>query len=145
MIDLGPTLRAVLVGASSVTSNLTAYESSYPVFTRRPVPTDAPMPQIVISPDVILADEDLINQQIPYAVRDIAVYGRNDTHANYVKVQTIAYAIRDLFHRAPRFTLTPSGWNVIDVTAAGPFPAPTDDEKLVARIVSVKVRLTPAA
>lgn len=139
-MNLAIPLRTAIVGASSIIAELTAYQDSYPVFTRRTVPTDAPYPMIVVSSDVLLGEEDGINDERPVPVRDIAVYGQNDTPANYRKVETIAYALRTLFHRKPGIIIVP-GWSVTQILARGPMPAPTDDDQTVGRVVELTIRL----
>lgn len=143
MIDLSVAIRSALVGEADITSLLPAWKGTYPVFTRRPVPKDAEYPMIIISPDVSLTDQDMVSEQMPVVVRDIAVYGRNTDADAYNAVEAIAYRIRDLFHR-DRFSLLPSGWAVTDVVASGPFQAPTDDNDLTGRAVTLTVRLTQA-
>ena len=138
--DLAAPLRAALVGASSVTSRLSAYEGSYPVFTRRPMPAGAPYPVVMVSPDISVTDRDGVDDLQPVVERDIAVYGQNDTAAHYRDVEAIAYAVRALFHRRWR-ALTVSGWKVVSIIARGSIPAPTDDEQTVGRLVTLTITL----
>lgn len=138
--DLAAPIRAALIGASGITSRLSAYASSYPVFTRRPAPVDAPYPMIMISPDISVTDRDGVNDMQPIVERDIAIYGQNDTAAHYRDVEAIAYAVRELFHRQWR-ALTVSGWKVVSIVARGPMPAPTDDEQTIGRMVTLTVSL----
>lgn len=142
MIDLAVSLRAALVADTTIAGLLPTYMGSKPVFTRRPAPSDAPFPIIMVSPDIALGDEDGVSDSRPLIVRDIAVYGRNSTPDAYRDVEAIAYRVRDLFHRN-RFAIAPSGWRVTDIRATGPIPAPTDDEDLVGRVVALTIRLTP--
>src|SRR5688572_16505570 len=130
LADLSIPLREALVAAASVTSQLPAYQGSYPVFTRRPVDAVAPYPMIVVSPDITKTDQDGIDDQRPVIVRDISVYGLNDTPAKYRTVETLARAVHDLFHRN-RLAITVSGWAVVAITATGPIPAPVDDDATV--------------
>lgn len=138
--DLAAPIRAALVGASGITSLLSAYAGSFPIFTRRPAPADAPYPMIMVSPDISVTDRDGVNDLQPVVQRDVAVYGQNDTAAHYRDVETIAYAVRTLFHRKWR-ALTVSGWGVVSIVARGPIPAPTDDEKTVGRLVTLEIAL----
>lgn len=138
--DLAIPFRNALVASSAVTAKLTAYKGSYPVFTHRPVPTDAPYPMIVVSPDISLTDQDGINDFRPVQVRDIAVYGLNDTTAKYRNVEVLGYLVRQMFH-GNRLAISVPDWNVVDINAIGPIPAPTDDDKTVARLVSLTVQL----
>lgn len=141
LIDLSEPLRTALVGASVITSQLTAYKGSFPVFTRRPVDPAAPYPLIVISPNISKTDEDGLTDQRPIIVRDIAVYGLNDTAAKYNTVVSLADAVHDLFHSQRQSITVTGGWNVVDIRATGPIPAPVDDDMTVARLVSLTVRL----
>ena len=139
-MDLSIPLRDALVGSVTITGNLSAYLGSYPVFTRLPVPDDAPSPLVVVSPGMSLGEEDGIKDDRPLLSRDILIYGDNDTPAKYNTVEEIAFAVRDLFHRQ-RTALTVAGWTVVRITAAPPRPAPVDDEQTVGRLVELSVLL----
>ena len=138
--DLSGPVRAALVASSAVTSQLTAYAGSYPIFTRRPAPTDAPYPLIMISPDITLSEEDGVNDFRPVVERDVVVYGQNDTPAHYLAVESIARAVRDLFHRQWR-AIDVTDWKVVEIRARGPVPAPTDDDETVGRLVALTISL----
>ena len=141
--DLLPSIRAALAGAAAVTNELAAYLGSYPIFTRRPVPDDAPYPLIVINPVIQAGQGDGIRDQRPALVHDIIAYGTNGltgTVDNYRAVERIAFAVQQLFHRNPG-AVSASGWSTSDVTALGPFPAPADDEQTVGRRVEITARL----
>ena len=138
--NLGPPIRAALVGEAAITALLPAYLDGYPIFTQRPVPDNAEYPMIVVSPDVATSEQDGIADFRPVLERDVAVYGRNNTAANYAAVETIARLVHDLFHRQ-RNSIAVSGWGVVDVVARSPMPAPTDDEKTVGRVVPLTIRL----
>ena len=138
--DLAAPLRSALVGAGAVTALLPVYSGTYPVFTRRPAPADAPFPMILVSPDISMIDRDGVNDQRPIVERDVAVYGENDTAQKYRNVEALAYAVRDLFHRQ-RAAITVAGWTVVQITARGPHPAPTDDNQAVGRLVVLTIEL----
>lgn len=143
-LDVTQPLRDGLL-ASSIVSELPNYHDGKPIFTRRPVPSDAPYPMIVISSDVLVTDQDGIDHERSVVVRDIAVYGRNDSPAAYRQVTDMAYAVRHLFH-SRRDTLVTllmddSAYQLIDIRASGPRPAPTDDEQTVGRLVELTIRL----
>lgn len=142
--DLATSIRAALVANTAITAQLSAYNSSYPIFTRRPVPVDAPYPMILVSPDVSITDNDGINDFRPVQTRDITVYGQNDTAAKYRTIEALAYAIREMFHGI-RTSISVSGWHVIDINTTGPIPAPTDDEQTTARLVTLVVQLAKKA
>lgn len=142
--DLAVPIRTAVVGEASIASLLGAFKGSKPVFTRRPTPTDATYPIIVISPDISLSDNDGINDYRPVQVRDIVIYGQNDTVEHYRKVEAIAYAVRDFFHSNRQAILVP-GWSVVDINCIGPIPAPTDDDQTVGRLVSLTIQLARLA
>lgn len=141
-VDLAAPTLAALRAATSVTSELQAYAGSYPIFTRVPVPDDAPDRVVVISPTMHAGEEDGINDQRPVLSNTIATYDVNDpqSSANYRAVERIAFAVQQLFHRN-RTAITVSGWSVVDITARGPAIAPVDDEQTVGRMVTVTYRL----
>lgn len=139
-MNLAEPIRTALLGETIITTLLQTYQSSKPIFTRRPVPDTAPMPLIIVSPDVNIFDEDGVHDQRPVIRRDVSVYGKNDKAENYRTVEVIAYAVRDLFHRNREAIVVPD-WDVIDVRAAGPRPAPVDEDQTVGRLVELTVRL----
>src|SRR4051812_26701905 len=128
--DLAIPLRTAVLAATPITALLEAYKGSFPVFTRRPLPADAPYPSIIISPDISLSDQDGINDFRPIQERDITVYGQNDTAEKYRVVEVLGYKIRELFHKQ-RLAIAVSGWGVVQISARGPIPAPTDDDATV--------------
>ncbi len=138
-LDLSIPIRSAIVANSAVTANLPAYLGSYPVFTRRPVPGNAPYPMIVISDDISLTDQDGVNDFQPIAVRDIGVYGRNNILGQMEVVLAMAYLLRTQFHRK-RLSLTVPGWNVTDIVVTGPTEIPMEDQ-IVGRNVELTVRL----
>lgn len=138
--NLAEPLRTAVIAASGITTQLVAYKGSFPVFTRRPLPPDITYPVIAISPDISKIDEDGLTDQRPILTRDITVYGQNEDAAKYRVVEDLGYQIHDLFHNR-RMAITVSGWNVVDIKARGPIPAPTDDDKTVARMVTLTIRL----
>lgn len=143
-LDLSQSIRDGLLAEPAIAGELPAYGSNgKTVFTRRPVPSDAPYPMIVISPDVTLNDSyDGINDDRPVVVRDIAIYGKNEPAAAYRQVTDIAYAVRNLFHRTRDIIAPTDDYALIDVRASGPRPAPTDDQQTVGRLVELTVRLS---
>lgn len=140
-MNVAEPLVAALRAEAGITTYLTAYKSSWPIFTRRPAPADAPDPVIIVSPDVTLEQEDFIIARLPIIVRDIAVYGSNVDATVYRKVEATAYAVRALFHRK-RLAITVPGWFVLEILASGPIAAPVDDDAKVGRVVSLTIRLS---
>jgi hypothetical protein len=138
--DLTTPIRAAIVADASVTSLLPAYQGSFPVFTRRPVPDLAPYPMIVISKDITVSDEDGVNDDRPAIVRDVAVYGMNEPAERYHELDVIARAIRGMFHRKSPLTLS-DGWTVTLITATGPTDFRLENDKQTGRVVQLTVRV----
>lgn len=141
--DLSVPYRAAIIAASAITSELAAYQDTYPVFTRVPVPSDAAYPLIVVSAQFQSGEEDGLRNVRPSVDRDIMVYGVSSADPaldQYRKVERIAFAVHALFHRQ-RAAIAVPGWEVVDLVATGPAPAPTDDEQTVGRRVTVRARL----
>lgn len=141
--DLAPPLRAALIGASGVTDELDAYKSSYPIFTKVPVPDDAPDELVVVSSGFSVEENDGLTDERPVLQRDVMFYGRRSTDPDqdqYRSVERMAFAAHALFHRQ-RLSITVAGWSVIDIVARGPAPAPVDDEQTVGRMVSLTISL----
>lgn len=136
-LDLSVPIRDAVIAA--VGSSLPAYNGDAPVFTRRPVPVNAPLPLVVISSDITINDEDGIHDTRLIVVRDVITYGRNDIDS-YRQVEEIAYTLRGAFHRN-RLALSLVEWSVVDIRASGPVMAPVDDEQTVGRLVGLTVRL----
>lgn len=141
MIDLSVPIRVAILNDPTLAGMIPQWLSTRSVHTRRPLPEGAPLPAVVISPNVSVGDLDMVSEQMPVIVRDVAVYGRNDDPAKYFAVEDIANRIRDLFHRN-RFALTATGWRPVSIVCSGPFAAPTDDDQLVGRVVTLTVNLT---
>ena len=141
--DLAAPLRAALIGSASITALLTAFEGTYPIFTRRPAPTNAPWPMIMISPDIAKSDQDGLDDRRPVITRDVTVYGQNIEAIDYRNVETLGRYIHDLFHRRWN-AITVTDWKVVQIIANGPIPAPVDDDQTVARMVSLRIELAQA-
>lgn len=136
MIDLAVPIRTALIGQSGIMTNIASYLNSKAVFTQRPAPADAAYNMIMVSPDITSTNEDGVSDKRPMQTRDIAVYGLNTPDTNYAAVEAAGYAIKQFFHRNKNAIIVP-GWGITQITATGPIPGPTDDEKVIARVVSV--------
>jgi hypothetical protein len=139
MTDLAAPIRDALMASADIVSRIGEWKGEPAVFTRRPLPSDAPYPCIAISPDIAVTDFDYLTSGKTRIIRDIIAYGRQPDH--YRTVEEIGYLLRALCHRQKGFITAPQGYSVIDIVAAGPVPAPTDDEKTVGRLVSLTFRL----
>lgn len=136
-------LRKALCEDAGIATRLEQYNSEPAVFTRRPVPQDAPGRIAIINPGT-LSDWDALAVDRPWWSGTIAFYGvkaepgsaQDDTR----KVEETADLARELFHRQ-KFSVQVDGFSVIEIVAGGPVPGPTDDDNEVARIVSLRIRL----
>jgi hypothetical protein len=144
-LDLSEPIRTAILANTDVVALLASFKSSYPVFTRRPAPVDAPYPMILVSPDISISSlTDMIHDFRPVQVRDVIAYGENTTAKKYRNVETLGHLIRGIFHsnrQSIDVTGVNQGWNVVNVTAAGPVPAPTDDDQTIARMVTITFQL----
>jgi hypothetical protein len=144
-LDLGPAIREALLAATQIAAHLSVYDGSPAVFTRRPVPSEADYPLIIVNDPVAITDEDGLTSDRPlWGPGDIAIYGRKATPGTVEDhtrlVQQLGIRTRLLFHRQ-KWALQVGGFHVIDIRASGPVPAPVDDDKTIGRIVSLLVRL----
>lgn len=137
-LNLAAPFRTAIIGNTAIAPSLGIYENEPAVFTRRPVPDGAPYPMIVVNPDASIGDMDGLKVRLPIVTRDIIVYGLQPD--DYRVVEDIGYALRDQFHRQ-KWALVVPGFSVIDIVITGPYPAPTDNENEVARMISARVRL----
>lgn len=147
-LNLAQPLRDAVLGLTEVTDLLGTYAGEPSVFTRRPVPGEGTFPMIVISPDIAVTDQDALVSFRPVVMRDLAVYGQTIRETSelgqqddYRSIETIAYALRDAFHRR-REMLFVDDHHVIDIVASGPIPAPTGDDRLLGRVVTLTIRLS---
>lgn len=139
---LAELLRAAIIANSAIVAMLPAYKGSYTVFTKIPVPADTLYPMIVVSPDMGVYENDGVNFFLPTATRTVTVYGANDTAVHYRAVDTLAYLIRNMFHRQKNSIGTVPSWYVVQITAVGPEPAPTDDQNQTeGRVVTLSIQL----
>lgn len=137
--DLAQPLRAAIVANSGITALLATYAGSPAVFTNIPVPEGISYPIITISGDLIVPNDDGLNDWRPIPQRLISVFALNDTPEHYRLADTIAYLLRDLFHRQ-RQAITVSGWHVIEIEVDGPSPVPSEDQT-VGRGLTLDLRL----
>lgn len=142
MIDLSTHIRAFILADSELTDDLSTYYGAKSVFTRRPVPQDAEYPIIVISPQIGSGEFDYIDRLHRTANYDIAVYAQNDTSAHYRECEETAFLLQSKFARLTNAEFnTPAEWHLVQATATGPTPFPTDDNEKVARGVTVTFQL----
>lgn len=130
-LNLAADIRTAIVADLTITGLLS---SATAVFTRRPVKDDAVRPLIVVSEDISITDADGLISNRPIVIRDILIYGNQPT--DFRDVETLGYLIRDLFHRQKE-AITSTTHDVLDIRATGPRAAPTSDDEVVGRVVSL--------
>lgn len=138
-LDISGPLRTSIIGNSNVTPLISTFEGEPAVFTRRPIPAAATYPLILIGPSISIGDMDGLKVRMPLPRRDLLVYGEQPD--DYRAVEAIAFYLRQQFHRQKfAVDLTPD-YQVLDIRATGPMPAPSDDQKLVGRAVLLQLKL----
>jgi hypothetical protein len=145
-LDVAPGIRTAILADSTITALLSTYQGAASVHTRIPVPTGVSLPHIVIGPDVAVSDYDGLRSDRPIVLRDVFVYGAagSSRQDDYRDVETIAYALRALFHRQ-KSVLSVDDYDVVSVTVSGPVPAPSNDEEIIGRVVTLTIRLRSSA
>lgn len=137
-LDLAPAIRTALIAESTITGLITERLGEPAVFTRRPVPDDAELPYIVVSEDVSITDADGLTSDRPVVVRDVLIYGNQPD--DYRKIEQLGYLVRELFHREKE-SIDPADYHVVEITTAGPRAAPTSDDEIVGRVVTLTIQL----
>ncbi len=133
-LDLAGDIRTALIAESTISGLLSEWKDEPAVFTRTPIPPLAVPPFMVVSDAVSITDADGLTSDRPIVIRDILVYGHQPDQ--YRTVEQIGYSVRELFHRE-RFSVISDTYDIIDIIASGPRGAPTSDEELVGRLVSL--------
>lgn len=133
----GP-LRTAMLANAPLVALLGAFADEPSIHTRRPVPSQAGSPLIVISPDVAITDLDGLTSRRPVVQRDISIYG--DQPDGYRAVEEAGYLVRLMFHRLPRSIIVPD-YQVVQIVASGPSAGPTDDATTLCRYVSLMIQL----
>lgn len=137
-LNLAAPLRTALLANGPLVDLLGLFDNEPSIHTRRPVPSAAGSPLILVSPDVSISDRDGLKSRQPVAQRDISIYG--DQPDGYRAVETAGYLVREMFHRQPQ-ALVVDGYQVVQIVASGPSEGPTDDETTVCRYVSLMIHL----
>jgi len=141
-VDVAPAIRTAVIANSTITDIISTYKGAASVHTRVPVPTGVTLPYVVIGPDVAISDYDGLISDRPRVIRDVFVYGAagSSRQDDYRDVETVAYELRDMFHR-DKTSLTVTGYDVVDVQVNGPTPAPSSDDEIIGRVVTLTIRL----
>jgi len=144
MIDLSLAIRSLILATPALATLIPSYQNSRQVFTRRPAPVDSAGIIVMVTPQVGGGvDSDYLRNWQREVTYDIACYGPNDTPANYRKVEQVSFALSNTFHRLDkRLFQMPDNWTLTRAKCFGPMPAPTDDQKIVGRMVTVQFLVT---
>lgn len=141
--DILPSIIIALQGSASITDYLPAWKGGYPIHTRRPAPAGSPKPYILAGPYVSVNDTlQSIGKSRLEIILDIAVYDNQEKASEYRSVETLSKNIFNLFHRQPD-ALTVSGYQVVQIIASGPIPAPADADDIQGRVVTLTVTIQP--
>ncbi len=128
----------MVVADVDIAALLGVYAGAPSIHTVRPVPSSAKYPLVIIGPELGRGgSEDGINDHRPLLVLDVITYGQNPS--DYLAVEEIAERLFTLFHRS-QLLIIPN-YSTTSVTAFGPAPASTDDEKEIARRVTLSIEL----
>ncbi len=131
-------LRAAIAGVSGITSKLGEYKGSPAIFTRRPVPGDAPNRLITIGPIITKGEEDAVNDYRPVVVIDVIMFG--EAERDYRDVETAADLIYQTFHRE-RGSISVTNYAVTEIRATGPVPVQGDGIDTIGRAVTLTISL----
>ena len=122
MIDLTIPIRNKILADATITNLLPNYLGSKSVFSRTPVPSDAPYPMIVISPVVSDLRKDFLNKKQIKVTHYIGIWGSNDSPSNYRNVKTLAERVSTILDRVEHFDP-----KVITSIASQPFYSSDND------------------
>jgi hypothetical protein len=139
---LSQPIRDALILAPAIALQLGVWEGEPSIHTRDPAPDAAPYPLIVCAGDISVGDTDGLTSRRPFIRRDVRIYGKQPDH--YRVVEDLGWAIRTLFHRQ-KWALAIPGYRVVEIECDGPMIAPTSDESIVGRIVSLRLSLKDLA
>ncbi len=143
MSDLYEPIRTAVISDEVLAEGLSEWKGEPACFTRRPVPDDAEFVLCLINPPET-NDIDAINSRRDLSIVTLGFYGHkaepSDPADQTRAVEDLAERARVLFHRN-KWAIQSDAFQIIDIVASGPFAGPTDDDKQVARIVRLRVRL----
>lgn len=138
-LSLPAAIRTTMIGSDDLAAFLSGYKGEPAVFTKRPAPTDAQYPlALIASQNAAASDQDMLVSRVSVLQRDISVYGRATDQVR--EVDQAAELIYLMFHRQ-KWSLSIEGFHVIDIVARRPSEAPSDDNKLIGRLVPLTIRL----
>lgn len=138
ILDILAPLYAAVSADTRITSALGLFNGVPSIHTRRPVPVGATYPMVVIGPIITQTDLDGLADNRPRITIDINAYGQQPD--KYRAIEVLGQVLRQIFHRQRR-AISVDGYSVTAISAAGPYPAPTDDEKFVGRRITLTIDL----
>lgn len=137
-LDLAPAIRTALIAEPTITGLITEFLGEPAVLTRRPTPDGAEYPLIVISEGVAITDADGLTSDRPIVVRDVLIYGNQPD--DFRTIEQLGYLVRELFHREKE-AIDPADYHVIEIVTAGPRAAPTSNDEIAGRVVTLTIQL----
>lgn len=137
-LDLAPSIRTALLAEPTITGLITEYLGEPAVLTRRPVPDGVVFPFIVVSEDISIVDADGLRSDRPVVVRDVLIYGHQPD--DYRAIEQLGYSVRELFHRE-KASIVSTDYDVVEIIATGPTAAPTSDDEIIGRVVTLTIQL----
>lgn len=133
-----------LANDNTISNTVADYDDSEAIFLKAPVPGDAPFPRIVSEFNSGDNREAWSGKGDESEARDITrnlrIYG--DVESRTGDIQDLAMAVSDRFHlneNEPSF----DGYTTIRSTASGPTQAPTTDDEVTGRLVTITLTLEP--
>ena len=138
--DAISSIRALIINESEIVSRLATWNGVASVHTRSPLPEDSTFPLISVGPTEVGQNDNSLNSNRLLIVSSLYCYGLNPEH--YRSVEEIGNLLRDLFHR--NMALEVAGYSTIGLIAYGPSIAPSEDETICGKLVSLSIRLLKA-
>lgn len=136
-------LRNAIVTDPVLAAGLSTWAGEPACFTRRPIPDDREHIFCIINPPDV-SDIDALNSRRDQVAVMVAFYGVKamvgDPADQTRSVDDLAEYTREKFHRN-KWAIQSDAFEIIDIVATGPFVGPVDDDKEIARIVNLRMRL----
>lgn len=135
MRPLSTAIFSRLSGDATLTALLGKTATVPSIFTKRPIPTGAGYPLVIVGPVVSDQHADAISSVGRQIAIDVSVHGK--AADQYNATVDAAERIRALLHRSK---VTPSGWQSVVIVCSGPIDAPAEPDE-ISRVVTANVRL----
>lgn len=125
-----------LSGDSALAALVSSYGGAPAIFTTDPAPPDAAFPFVVSAGAFAQIPFDTKTGEGRQLWRDVRCY--DEERGSTLAIDAIAERIRALLHR---YALPVIGWGTLLADVTGPVMAADDDERVVGRIVTVRLVL----